>query len=101
MAFTKKQAAEAGKKSTRKGVPNKVDSRIRQAIEELINSNLPKLQELLDKTAAESPKAALDIIIKLAEFSIPKLARVQMQVDNPEPKHFTIEVIEGEEKQGE
>ncbi|UBZ15346.1 hypothetical protein LDL77_06435 [Flagellimonas marinaquae] len=75
MALTSKKASELGKKSSRKGVPNKATTEIRESFQNLIEEKLPKLSSWLDKVAESNPEKALDIIAKYAEFVLPKLQR--------------------------
>lgn len=79
MPFTPKTAQEAGKKSNRKGVPNKGTSEMRDAFQVLIEKNLPKMSRLLNKVAKEDPAKALDIIHKFSDFFLPKLSRTEVE----------------------
>ena len=60
------------------GVPNKVTTRIREAVAFLVDNNLDEMQGWLDRVAEEDPKGALKVMIELIEFSIPKLARTEL-----------------------
>jgi len=78
MALDSKTASLAGKKSSRKGIPNKVTQEHRELINKLISC--PKD---LEKDLKElSPKDRLDAIIKLLEFTTPKQSRVVADVTN-------------------
>ncbi len=81
MSLTKEQAKELGKKSSRKGVPNKSTTEIREAFNQLISSKLPELSNWLDEVASENPEKALDIIVKFSDFVIPKLQRTEIQAE--------------------
>jgi len=81
MALSKNKASELGKKSTRKGVPNKSTTEIRQAFQLLISNELPNLSKWLEQVANENPEKALDIIIKFSDFVIPKLQRTEIQAE--------------------
>lgn len=59
------------------GVPNKSTGKIREAFQKLIEDNLENMTMWLSDVAAEDPKAALDILNKMAEYTTPKLARVE------------------------
>ena len=61
------------------GTPNKTTAEIREAFNELISLNLPKLSNWLDRVAADDPEKALDIIIKFSDFIIPKLQRTEIK----------------------
>jgi hypothetical protein len=58
------------------GSQNRVKKAVKEAFQELIESNFDNLSTWLNKTAANDPGKALDIICKLSEFVTPKLSRV-------------------------
>lgn len=76
-----------------KGVPNKSTTKTRDAVNLLIESKLQTLNKWLDEVAKEDPKGALDIMCKLMEYTTPKLARTETQLEVTDKKQFTIEVI--------
>ncbi len=60
------------------GVPNRATTEVREAFAALVDGNQSRLQEWLDRVAAENPKNALDMYLRLAEFVLPKLQRVDL-----------------------
>jgi hypothetical protein len=72
-------------KATKRGRPpgakNKVSEEIRKSFNLLIEDNIPNLSIWLAEVAQSDPKAALEIVIKMSEFVLPKLSRVQQEVD--------------------
>ena len=60
-----------------KGAVNKTSNKIREAFQKLIEDNLDNMTTWLTEVAADDPKAALDILTKLGEYTTPKLARVE------------------------
>jgi len=56
------------------------NERLRVAICELTDANITNVQVWLDKISTEDPAKALDIILRMLEFSVPKLSRVESQV---------------------
>jgi len=60
-----------------KGAVNKTSNKIREAFQKLIEDNLENMTTWLMQVAADDPKAALDIVTKLGEYTTPKLARVE------------------------
>ena len=60
-----------------KGAVNKTSNKIREAFQKLIEDNLENMTTWLMQVAADDPKAALDIMTKLGEYTTPKLARVE------------------------
>lgn len=84
MAFDNKTAQIAGINSSRSGVPNKINSEIRETFQMLIKGNLPKIEDWLKQVAEENPEKALMIIAKYAEFVLPKLSRSEVLMFEPE-----------------
>lgn len=76
-----------------KGTPNKATSKTREAFNQLIEDNLANLSIWITEVAAEDPKAALDVISKLAEYTTPKLARTETQLEVADKKQFNVEII--------
>lgn len=61
-----------------KGTPNKVTRDIRQAYQNLVEMNLDNMTQWLAAVAAESPEKAMDLMLKLSEYIIPRLARQEV-----------------------
>jgi hypothetical protein len=73
-------ANTTGKKfgGRKKGTPNKSTTEIRQGFHLLIENNLDKLEDWLEKIAEEDPVKALDMIHKFGDFIVPKLSRSEV-----------------------
>jgi len=70
------------------GVPNKSTALAREAIAKFVDGNSHKLQEWLDDIAANEklgPKVAFDCFMQVAEYHVPKLARVEQVGDAEKP----------------
>jgi len=76
-------AFEKGNKlaGTRKGIPNKTTLEIRNAFQLLIENNQDKMQLWLTETAMEEPARALEIILKMSEYIVPKLSRTEVKAE--------------------
>ena len=61
-----------------KGKPNKTTAEIREAYQKLVEDNLTNMTEWLTQVAAENPEKAMDLMLKLSEYMIPKLARQEV-----------------------
>ena len=61
-----------------KGVPNKTTTDIRKAYQLLTEQNLDNMSIWLSQIAGEDPAKAMDMMIKLSEYVIPKLARQEI-----------------------
>lgn len=70
---------------TRKGIPNKVTAKAREAITELLDNNAHRVIEWLDIVAETDPKGALQAFTALLEFGVPKLARTEVTGANGGP----------------
>ena len=83
MSFEKGKPKTGGRK---KGTPNKATDRAREAIAEFVDANADKLAEWLTRVAEDDPKGAIDSFTKIAEYHMPKLARVDSNqtLQNPD-----------------
>jgi len=61
-----------------KGTPNKSTAEIREAYQKLVDDNLDNMKVWLEKVAEDDPNKALDMMLKLSEYFIPKLARQEL-----------------------
>jgi|TARA_R110000822_G_scaffold92234_3_gene212437 hypothetical protein len=60
-----------------KGEPNRATSKVREALQLLMENNLDNMTIWLSQVAADDPKSALDLALKMAEYTTPKLARIE------------------------
>lgn len=70
------------------GTPNKSTALAREAIARFVDGNSHKLQEWLDEIAMNEklgPKVAFDCFMQVAEYHVPKLARVEQVGDETKP----------------
>lgn len=66
-----------------KGSPNRQTNRIKQAYCDLIENNLENIQRWLTQTAQDNPGKALDLLIKLSPFVLPRKMEGEINIDNP------------------
>ncbi len=60
------------------GALNKQTRDIRQAYQNLVEMNLENMTSWLASVASEDPEKAMDLMLKLSEYIIPKLARQEV-----------------------
>jgi len=80
MAFNKETASSAGKKSKRGS--GKEVKEIREVFSELLNDNKDKLQGWIDEVGETDPAKAIDLLIKLTSFVLPKFRQVEYVIPN-------------------
>ena len=73
-----KEGQSGNPKGRTKGKPNKTTAEIREAYQKLVEDNLTNMTEWLTQVAAENPEKAMELMLKLSEYMIPKLARQQV-----------------------
>ena len=76
----------------KQGTPNKVTSELREAYTELIQNNIGKIQHLFDKVSEANPTKALELLLKLSEFAIPKLKAIEVSNDSEKPMYTSLDV---------
>ena len=64
-----------------KGTPNPVTAQVREVIAALAEANVGKLQTWLDAVAARDPAKAPDLLVRLPEYHVPKLARTECSTE--------------------
>ena len=76
MAFKKGEVTSPNGRP--KGKPNKTTVEIREAYQRLVEDNLTNMSLWLADVAADNPEKAMDLMLKLSEYMIPKLARQEV-----------------------
>ena len=69
------------KNGRKKGSQNKYTKQIKEAFGMLLENNLDNLSEWLAQVAADDPKAALDIMMRMSERFVPKLRHTDITTD--------------------
>ena len=89
------QMSRDGRKTgggSRKGIPNKATADVRNVFSAFVEANAEKAQALFDRVAVRDPAKALDLLARLAEFVVPKLARTELSNPDGTPLNFTLYV---------
>jgi hypothetical protein len=61
-----------------KGVPNRATTAVRDVFSAFVEANAGRAQALFEQVARKDPAKALDLLARLSEFVIPKLARTEL-----------------------
>lgn len=61
-----------------KGLPNKITQDVREVFKGIMERNAAKTEAWLESVAAVDPGRAMDLLLRMAEYHIPKLARSEL-----------------------
>lgn len=95
MGFKKGENWNGNKFGRPKGSKNRSSEMQKVNIQRLINEGLDYMKEDYHKIREEDPARALSLLIKLLEFSIPKLKAVDMNIEGEikqEIEKITVEI---------
>lgn len=67
------------------GSKDKAQADIKQAYQSLIEGNLSNIENWLNEVAAKDPGKALDFMLRLSDFILPKMKAVELQSDFGQP----------------
>lgn len=73
-----KKGVVTNPKGRPKGKPNKTTAEIREAYQKLVEDNLTNMTKWLGEVAQQNPEKAMELMLKLSEYMIPKLARQEV-----------------------
>ena len=73
-----------------KGMPNKSTSIVKEAIAKLLERNVGNMDLWLEKVAQDDPYKALDLMNKLCEYHVPKLARTELTGADGGPQQHSV-----------
>ena len=73
-----------------KGTVNKSTGIVREAIANLLERNAPNMDRWLNEVADKDPHKALDLMQKLSEYHIPKLARTEVTGIDGAPQQHVV-----------
>lgn len=77
MGFNSKQGKEAGSKSKRGN--DKQSEAIRTVFTSILNNNTNNLQKWIDEVAKDNPSKAIELILKMSNYVLPKLRQTELQ----------------------
>lgn len=93
------QKGQSGNPNGRpKGAGNKATAEIKEAYQQLLENNLENMQTWLARMASEDEGKALDFMLKLSEYILPKLAR--QELTGADGKDLNIEFKFGNKTEG-
>jgi hypothetical protein len=76
-----------------KGVPNKITGKARAKFLEMFERLSPKTERWIEQTAKEGdPARAAELVLKMAEFYVPKLGRTEITGVNGERMTVTVNI---------
>ena len=75
------------------GVPNKATGVFRDTVNRLLADNAENVSEWLGQVAQQDPARALDLLVRLAEYAVPKLSRTEVQADVMTSGPTRIEIV--------
>lgn len=90
--FTSETARLAGMKSSRAGRPDTVTLAVKNAIFDIVNNELERLDDTLTILRETDPKAYVDTIIKLLPYVISKAPEQQERNQITWPSSFVFNV---------
>jgi hypothetical protein len=78
------------------GVPNKATSAFRETVNRVLEDNAENVSKWLREVGLQDPARALDLLVKMAEYAVPKLSRQEVTAvvtgDSP-PRPTMIEIV--------
>jgi hypothetical protein len=77
------------------GVPNKATSAFRETVNRVLEENAENVSKWLREVGLQDPAKALDLLVKMAEYAVPKLSRQEVSavVRGDGLRPTTIEIV--------
>ena len=77
-----------------KGTPNKITADNREVFNTLLQNNAKNMQGMLDRIAEDNPAKAMELLLKVSEYVIPKLRSAEIKQDAGFINSIQIEIID-------
>ena len=89
------QKGVSGNKAGRPaGCEGKVKKDIRSAFESIVEGNLSNIENWLSDVAADNPAKALEFVLRISEFVVPKMRSVEYRPVEPEKNYEVMAAIQ-------
>jgi|SRR3972149_162388 len=83
-----------------KGVPNGITKEVREAFQQVFRSQIKNVNAWFRETSESKPEKALELLLSLGEYFVPKLSRTEITGEDGEKLAVSIVingVVKGEE----
>jgi hypothetical protein len=93
------KAGQSGNvKGRPQGAKDKAKADIKQAFQSLVEGNLSNIETWLSAVATKDPAKALEFMLRISEFIVPKMKAMELKTDFIEPLQQIIIVKDQETK---
>ena len=83
-----------GANSSRKGIPNKSTKELREALTSILTVNLDEIEAKLLEVAQDNPAKYVELLLKIAEYSLPKMQSTQVVEQGQDGMTYKISFTE-------
>lgn len=77
------------------GAKDKVQKDIKQAYQSLVEGNLSNIESWLNEVAVKDPGKAIELLLKLSEFILPKIKSIQLDANINKPQMIIYRDVSG------
>lgn len=72
------------------GAKDKIQTEIKEAFQQIVEGNLSNIENWLNEVAAKDPGKALDLLLRLSEFILPKIKAIELKTDFEDSLPFIV-----------